>query len=309
MRMSRWVKIHVSKHSQILISKLISHSPPPKGFVCVVLTKKIQRCRAFPLLHSPLSISPLSMLQPPRACYSDDVHALTQGQEDDIVPCTGGARAHSFSTNKNQRTSTGSTSRRAGRGPSAGSVGDKGCRITGGPWGAEQVNCLKHEQTERTATWHDVDTHFRAHRVPNCSLALCAQPPHVPSDYTHTQTLTTHTHKWTSSAACFWPETHTIWQVYTRGSAEWRMQSIGTLKLHNLRVWILIAYLQMDAHRNKDKGYNASILWAFNNQNKLTPPNTEQFQIILPAILAIIYSVVWRILPVAHTTLPNDRVS
>lgn len=37
-------------------------------------------------------------------------------------------------------------------GPSVGSVGDKGRRITGGPWGAEQVICLKHEQTEHTPT-------------------------------------------------------------------------------------------------------------------------------------------------------------
>lgn len=35
---------------------------------------------------------------------------------------------------------------------SVGSVGDKGCRITGGPWGAEQAICLKHEQTECAAT-------------------------------------------------------------------------------------------------------------------------------------------------------------
>lgn len=35
---------------------------------------------------------------------------------------------------------------------SVGSVGDKGCRITGGPWGAAQAICLKHEQTECTAT-------------------------------------------------------------------------------------------------------------------------------------------------------------
>lgn len=32
------------------------------------------------------------------------------------------------------------------------SRGDKGRRITGGPWGAEQVICLKHDQTEHTPT-------------------------------------------------------------------------------------------------------------------------------------------------------------
>lgn len=36
--------------------------------------------------------------------------------------------------------------------PSVGAVGDKGRRITGGPWGAEQVICLKHDQTEHTPT-------------------------------------------------------------------------------------------------------------------------------------------------------------
>lgn len=36
--------------------------------------------------------------------------------------------------------------------PSVRSVGDKGCRTTGGPRGAEQVICLKQEQTEHTPT-------------------------------------------------------------------------------------------------------------------------------------------------------------
>lgn len=41
---------------------------------------------------------------------------------------------------------------RTRRRPSVRAVGDKGRRITGGPWGAEQVICLKHEQTEHNAT-------------------------------------------------------------------------------------------------------------------------------------------------------------
>lgn len=38
------------------------------------------------------------------------------------------------------------------RRPSAGAVGDEGCKITRRPWGPQQVICLKHEQTEHTLT-------------------------------------------------------------------------------------------------------------------------------------------------------------
>ena len=33
-----------------------------------------------------------------------------------------------------------------------GSLEDKGCRITGGPWGGQAVICLKQEQTAQTQT-------------------------------------------------------------------------------------------------------------------------------------------------------------
>lgn len=125
-----------------------------------------------------------------------------------------------------------------GHRPPVGSVGDKGCRITGGPQGVEQVICLKREETERTPTWHDVDRLIlerMASRTFPRVLLLAAAHTAPRTAAAHTRMAMTKARSRCASVRLSWnPQSLTGFHWGTAGLGA---QSIGTLKLCNLRVW------------------------------------------------------------------------
>lgn len=120
--------------------------------------------------------------------------------------------------------------RKVHRRSSAGAVRDKGCRITGRPWGPEQVICLKHDRTEHTLTWqmYTVSSHPVGCLAPflfftsmdACTYTLCTEELHRMCTYASKM------------------NPYLIWQVCAAeelGSQNFKRRSIGTITEWSLR--------------------------------------------------------------------------